>query len=134
MWSIKLYFYSHHLYCYFMKYFLPISALKAAFSCSWKTIFLEFWNSYSLKQSHKKSKDSLEGSVDRLLLVARFELPKIPVPSLPQHISDVNIECPGKLESSKQLYFLHVTRLLEHWYILILLFWYWYVFNWWCLV
>ena len=46
--------------------------------------------------SHKKWKDSLEGSLDRLLLAAERELPKILVPRLSQHTSDVNIECAGK--------------------------------------
>ena len=42
--------------------------------------------------SHKKRKDSLEGSLDRVLLAAELEFPKILVPRLPQHTSDVNIE------------------------------------------
>ena len=41
-----------------------------------------------LKHSHKKQKDSLEGSLDRVLLVAKLEFPKILVPRLPQHISE----------------------------------------------
>ena len=31
-----------------------------------------------LKHSHKKQKDSLEGSLDRLLLAAELEFPKYP--------------------------------------------------------
>ena len=53
-----------------------------------------------LDHSHKKWKDSLEGSLDRVLLAAELEFPKILVPRLPQHTSDVNIECAGKSESS----------------------------------
>ena len=52
--------------------------------------------------SHKKRKDSLEGSLDRVLLAAELEFLKILVPRLPQHTSDVNNECAGKSEWSKQ--------------------------------
>ena len=41
-------------------------------------------------------KDSLEGSLDQVIFAAELEFPKILVPRLPQHISDVNIECAGK--------------------------------------
>ena len=74
--------------------------------------------------SHKKQKDLLEGSLDRVLTPAELDFSKILVPRLSQHTSDVNIECARKLEWSKQLYSLYVTSLLKHWYILILLFWY----------
>ena len=84
--------------------------------------------------SHKKWKDRLEGSLDWVLFAAELEFPKILLPMLLQHTSSVNIECAGKSEWSKQLYFLYMTSFLEHWYNLILLFWYWSVFNWWCLV
>ena len=63
---------------------------------------------------HKKRKDSLEGSLDRVLLAAELEFPKILVPRLSQHTSDVNIECPGKSEWSEQLCSLYVTTFLEH--------------------
>ena len=43
--------------------------------------------------SHKKRKDSLEGSLGRVLLAAEPELPKTLVPRLSQHTSGVNIEC-----------------------------------------
>ena len=90
------------------------------------------------KHSHKKWKDSLEGSLDGssiwVLFAAELEFPKILVPRPPQHISDVNIKCAGKSEWSKQLHSLHLTSFFRHWYILILLFWYQSVFNWWCLV
>ena len=55
------------------------------------------------QHNHKKQKDSLEGSLVRVLIVAELEFPKILVPSLPQNTSNVNIESTGK---SKQLYYL----------------------------
>ena len=64
--------------------------------------------------SHKNRKDSLERSLDRVSLAAELEFPKILVAGLPQHTSDVNIECAGKLEWSKQQCSLHVTSFLEH--------------------
>ena len=60
--------------------------------------------------SHKKRKDSLKGSLDQVLFVAELEFPKVPVIRLPQHTSDVNIECAGKSVWSKQLYYLYVTN------------------------
>ena len=45
-----------------------------------------------------KRKDSPEGSLDRVLFVAELQFSKILVPRLPQHTSNVNIECPGKSE------------------------------------
>ena len=67
-----------------------------------------------MDHSHKKRKDSLEGSLDRVLLVAEHEFPKIVVPRLRQYTSDVNLECAGKSEWSKQQCALHVTSFLEH--------------------
>ena len=64
--------------------------------------------------SHKKREDSLEGSLDRVLLGAELEFLKTLVPRLPQHTSNVNIQCAGKSKWSKQLYFLYVTSFLEH--------------------
>ena len=61
----------------------------------------------------------MEDSLDRVLFAAELEFPKILVPRLPQHTSNVNNECPGKSEWSKQLYSLYVTSFLEHWYNLI---------------
>ena len=55
----------------------------------------------TLNHSHKKQKDSLEGSLDRILFAGELEYPKILVPRLPQHTSNVNTECAGKLEWSK---------------------------------
>ena len=49
-----------------------------------------------LFHSHEKQKDSLEGSVDRVLLAAKLEFPKILVSRLPQHVLNVNTECAGK--------------------------------------
>ena len=51
--------------------------------------------SKSFSQSLNKWKDSVEGSLDRVLFAAELELPKMLVPMLPQHTSDVNIECAG---------------------------------------
>ena len=67
-----------------------------------------------LIHSHKKWEDSLEGSLDQVLLVAELEFPKIVVPRLSQHPSDVNIECGGKSEWSEQQCSLHVASFLEH--------------------
>ena len=50
------------------------------------------------KHSHEKRKDSLEGSLYRVLLAAELEFPKILLSRLSQHTSDVNIECAGKSE------------------------------------
>ena len=54
-----------------------------------------------LNHSHKKRKDSLESSLDRLLFAAELEILKILVPRLPQHTSNVNTECDGKSKWSK---------------------------------
>ena len=50
------------------------------------------------KHSHKKRKDSLEVSLDRVLLATELGFPKMVVPGLSQHTSNVNIECAGKSE------------------------------------
>ena len=62
------------------------------------------WN-----HSHKKRKDSLEGSLDRVLFAAELKFPTILVPRLPQHTSDLKTECAGKTKWSKQLYSLYLT-------------------------
>ena len=49
--------------------------------------------------SDKKGKDSLEDSLDLVLFAAELEFPKILVPRLPQHTSDVNTETLNALES-----------------------------------
>ena len=59
-------------------------------------------------------KDSLESSLDRVLLAAELTFLKILVARLPQHTSNVNTECAGKSEWSNQQCSLHVTRYLEH--------------------
>ena len=51
--------------------------------------------------SHKKRKDSLEGSLDRVLFATELEFQKILAPRLPQNTQNVNIEYAEKL---KQLY------------------------------
>ena len=43
--------------------------------------------------NHKKWKDSLEGSLDQVLLATELEFRKILVPRLPQHALNVNTEC-----------------------------------------
>ena len=50
---------------------------------------------------HKKRKDSLKGSLDRVLSADELEFPMILVPRLVQNTSTVNNECARK---SKQLY------------------------------
>ena len=65
------------------------------------------------EHSDKKRKDSLEDSLDQVLFAAELEFPKILVPRLPQHTSNVNTECAGKSEWSKQLNSLYVTSFLE---------------------
>ena len=67
-----------------------------------------------IKHSQKKRKDSLEGSLDQVLFAAELELSKKLVLRLPQHTSNVNTECGGKSEWSKQLYSLYLTSFLEH--------------------
>ena len=74
--------------------------------------------------SHKKRKDSLEVSLDQVLFAAELEFPRMLVPRWPQHTSIKNTECAGKSEWSKRQYSLNVNSFLEHWYNLILLFWY----------
>ena len=66
------------------------------------------------ERSLKKQKGSLEGSLDRVLLLAELEFLKIQVPRLPQHTLNVNTECTGESEWSKQQYFLYVTSFSEH--------------------
>ena len=51
--------------------------------------------------SHKKRKGSLEGSLGRVLPSAALGFPKVLVPRLSQHTSNVIIECAGKSEWSK---------------------------------
>ena len=69
---------------------------------------------YAFNHSHKKQKDSLEGSLDQVLFEAELEFSKIKVPRPAQHTSNVNTECARKSEWSKQLYSLYLTSFLEH--------------------
>ena len=46
---------------------------------------------------HKKGKDSLEGSLDRVLFAAELVFLKILVPRIPQHTSNADIESTRKL-------------------------------------
>ena len=57
--------------------------------------------SHRFHHTLKKRKDSLEGSLARVLFTGKLEFPKILVPRLPQNSSNVNTECARK---SKQLY------------------------------
>ena len=66
------------------------------------------------QNSHKKRKDSLEASLDRVLFAPELEFPEILVPRLPQLTSNVNNEYTGKSEWSKQLYSLYLTSFLEN--------------------
>lgn len=61
-----------------------------------------------------KDKDSLHGSLDRILFVAELKFPKILVPRLPQHATNVNDKCSRKSEWSKQQFSLYVNGFLEH--------------------
>ena len=69
---------------------------------------------HAFNHGHKKRTDSLQGSLVRELFAAELEFPKILVPRLPQHISNVNIKRARKSEWSKQLYSLYVASFLEH--------------------
>ena len=55
------------------------------------------------EHNHTERKDSLEGSLVRLLFAAEVEFPKILVTSVPQNVSNVSTESTG---NSKQLYYL----------------------------
>ena len=52
--------------------------------------------------------------MDRALFATELDFPKILVPRLPQHTSNVNTEYAGKLAWSKQLYYLEGTSSLQH--------------------
>ena len=60
-------------------------------------------NDYTLKHSYKKRKDSLEGSLVRVLFAAELEFPKILIPRLPQNTSAVNIKVPENQNSCNYL-------------------------------
>ena len=76
----------------------PISLLPNISKIIEKLVHRQLYGFFEFNHSHKKQKDSLEGILDRVLLVAELEFPKIIVPRVSQHTSDVNIECGGKSE------------------------------------
>ena len=67
----------------------------------WSTFFKIYLAGSKLCLSHKKWKDSLEGSLYRVLFAAELDFPKMLVCRQPEKTSNVNIEYAGK---SKQLY------------------------------
>ena len=73
-------------------------------------VIMVIWSSY---HGHQKRKDSLEGSLDRVLFAAELEFLKVVVSRLPQHTSNLNTDCAGKSEWLKQLYSLYLTNFLE---------------------
>ena len=72
---------------------LPLTIVIRNGKIVWKEVWMEFY----------------------LRLNLRY-LPKILVPRLLQHTSNVNIQYTGKSECSKQLYHLYETSFLQHWY------------------
>ena len=93
---------------YFFRFIFAISTfVPLGISCS--NMYLNrklkpkyvYFLSHCSHHNHKKWKNSLESSPDRVLFTAELEFPKILVPRLPPHISDGNIECGGTLEFSK---------------------------------
>ena len=56
--------------------------------------------------NHKKRKDSLEGSLDRILFATELEFSKILVPKLPQHTSNANIKCAESQNGQNNLLFI----------------------------
>ena len=75
--------------------FESMCAKETQFSKTFQS--LSKWD-FDFNHSHKKRKDSLEGSLDRVLIAAKLEFPKTLVPGLPQHTSNLNIKCAGKSE------------------------------------
>ena len=76
---------------------------------------------FSDQDSHKKRKDSLEGSLDQVLLAAELEFPKIAVPRLLPYTSSVKTLI---VPENQNICIPYVASFLKHWYIFILLFWY----------
>ena len=62
--------------------------------------YINNWCDCKWDLRHKKLKDSLKGSLDRLLFAPELEFLKILVPRLPQKTSDVNIEWARKLKTT----------------------------------
>ena len=119
--SLRLAFDAHSLHDFSIKIFLIYYSINSQ-SFNVIPFFLLKISNKNCYHSHKKWKDILEGSLDRVLFAAELEFLKILVPRLNQHTSNVNIECARKSEWSKQLYSLYLTSFLVHWHILILLF------------
>ena len=80
----------------------PENCLRQTFQEGYSVRFLMLlFSVILLLHSHKKRKDSLEGSLGRVFFAAELDFPKILETRVPQNSSNVNIECVGK---SKQLY------------------------------
>ena len=73
-----------------------------------------------LNDDFNKRKDSLKGSLDRVLFAVKFEFSKILVPRLLQNASNISVEC---IEKSKQLYSLcdQPLRALVYLYFIVLI-------------
>ena len=69
---------------------------------------------FDLLDSHKKRKDSLEGSLDRVLFATEFEFPKILGTRLPQNSSNLKIKCAG-------IYLLFIILILIYLHFIILI-------------
>ena len=82
-------------------FFYQSTLFLSQYGLSWWFIFsiytfVMIMLSNKTNHSHKKRKDNLEGSLDRVLFPTEIELRKIIVPRLPQNSSNINIECTGK--------------------------------------
>ena len=64
--------------------------------------------------SQNERTDNLDGSIDQVLFVVELEFLNVLVPRVPQHTSEVNIECARKSKWFKKLYSLYMTNFLEH--------------------
>ena len=73
---------------------------------------------HKTEHSHKKRRDSLEGSLVRVLLATELEFRKTLVLRLSQNTSNVNIECAGK---SKELLCDELVRALMYLIFIILI-------------
>ena len=58
-------------------------------------IHKDYQNYLKFIHSHKKPKNSLEGSLNQVLFAAELDFPKIPVHRLPQNSSNVKTEYAG---------------------------------------
>ena len=82
---------------------MKVPNFSSSFSYFSNNVFFDIYVADRYHHSHKKRRDSLEGSLVQVLFTTELEFPKILVPRLPQNTSNVNIENAGK---SKQLYYL----------------------------